>query len=401
MPLWFNPFERSEGGVVHKTPIESVVFPPVKVLHIFGRMQRGGAETVILELMRHIDRTRYLFHFCALSGRTGPLDDEIRELGGDVYPLRVGMKFLHGFRKLLRDKKIDVVHSHVHLFSGVILMLAARSRVPVRVVHFHSLTNANADRWSKRLQNFLMRQLLNRYATHIVAVSEGVMNSAWGKNWRNDPRCCVIYNGLANAECFDVSQIGEDARGEFGISDENVLVIHVGRMTPAKNHLRLLDIFAEFLRQAPSAFLLLVGARDPDIDLTINERLLTLGLEGRVVIAGERTDVPRLLRAADVMLFPSLREGLPGVVIEACAAQTPVVASDLAGVVEIASHLPGHVTCVPLNASDAVWSARLLEACCARQDVRERVGQKVVTESVFNVGRQLKLTCRLWGATHG
>jgi hypothetical protein len=100
------------------------------ILHLFGRMDRGGAEMRTLDVMRRADRGRFRLHFCALSGRRGELDEEIRSLGGEVHLLPLSASFPWKFRRLLREGRFDVVHSHVHYPSGYLLRLAAKEGTP-------------------------------------------------------------------------------------------------------------------------------------------------------------------------------------------------------------------------------------------------------------------------------
>ncbi|MFN8944113.1 MAG: glycosyltransferase family 1 protein, partial [Pseudobdellovibrionaceae bacterium] len=97
-----------------------------RILHIFGKMDRGGAEMRTLELMEKLSNEKqFLFDFCVLSGQPGELDSKIRSLGGEVHYLKLNFAFTNQFRRLLRTKKYDAIHSHVHLFSGYLLKLAA------------------------------------------------------------------------------------------------------------------------------------------------------------------------------------------------------------------------------------------------------------------------------------
>jgi glycosyltransferase involved in cell wall biosynthesis len=148
-------------------------------------------------------------------------------------------------------------------------------------------------------------------------------------------------------------------RAEFGIPEDAVVVIHVGRMDPPKNHERLLCIFERFFRNVPSAYLLLVGAIREPIESAVRRTVEQAALSDRIILAGVRVDIPRLLKASDLMIFPSLWEGLPGAVLEAVAAKLPVVASDLPGITEIARYLPG-VRAMSLDASDEEWAAAAL-----------------------------------------
>jgi len=240
-----------------------------------------------------------------------------------------------------------------------------------------------------------MRYWIDRYATSILAVSEGAMASSWGPKWVTDPRCQVIYNGL-DLSAFEKPLDLRGVLGEFKLPEDSHLYIHVGSMSPAKNHLRLISIFSTILRHEPMARLILVGRGNNGIEQRVRSWVEELGISDQVVFAGERHDVPRLLKAADMMLFPSLREGLPGVVLEACAAGTPVLASDLPGVREIAAHLP-LVHYLSLNASDEEWA---LEACrifgSYVRDIDKEMGIRNFADSVFGMTRCVEAQCSIW-----
>ncbi len=387
---------------------------PIAILHIHGRMGRGGAEMRTVELLRNIDRRRYRFDFCALSGLNGELDAEIRDLDGEVHPLRAGRRdFARRFEHLLRRGRYDVVHSHLHYHSGYLLRLAARCGVPVRVAHFR---NARAQRCGtpmRRLARSLlspvverfagdrvMRRWMDRYATDILGVSRAALDSAWGPRWRSDPRCRVVYDGLESAPLAAARDVA-GVRREFGLAEDGPLCIHVGRMTQQKNHLRLVSIFREVCRREPAARLLIVSRtavsrNEKALERSVRRRIDELALGDRVVFSGERTDVPRLIKAADVLIFPSIIEGLGDVVLESCACGTPVLGSDVPSIREIAGRLGG-VRCLPLSESDAKWGelavAMAAEAPSAEQ---RRAALEAFILSEFTVEKCMESLCRIW-----
>ncbi len=373
-----------------------------KILHVFACLDRGGAELRTLDLLRYVDRRRYEFHFCALSGRPGALDAEIRALGGTVHLLRrrrIG--FQRHFGDLLLQQRFDVVYAHLLNYSGAILRLAARGGVPIRAAMFRSPNDGRRGdpvRWAYRR---VMHRRIDRHATHLLAVSEGVMAAVWGQDWQSDPRCQVIHNGLQPAAFADGDD-GQGVRREFGLPQQGPLYVHVGHMRTPKNHLRLLSIFAEVLQRQPAARLLLIGRGGNGTERRVRQRIAKLGLTSSVVVCGQRGDVPRLLQAADALLLPSLWEGLPGAVLEACAAGTPVLASDLPGVREIAARLP-QVRYLPLQADDAQWAEVLGEmpdGSHAKQ--RRRDARHVFTESDFTIRHCAGGHRRVWHAPqHG
>ncbi len=369
---------------------------PIKILHVLSRMSRGGAEVRTMEILRHIDRRRYRFHFCTLSGLPGELDEEILALGGEIHPLRLNpVTFGRRFGRLLRQHRFDVVCSHLLYAAGFVLRLAARNKTPVRVAFLRSSHDGRGCGAARKMYRKLMHRWIDRYATHIVAVSEGVMAGVWGQPWRSDPRCEVIYDGIEPADFGEQTQ-RQEVRQEFSVPPDAPLYIHVGHLRPPKNHLRLIEVFAELQRRQPAARLLLVGKGGNQIERGVRQRLAELQIDNRVTFCRQRTDVPRLLKAADAMIFPSLWEGLPGAVLEACAAGTPVLASDLPGVREIAARLP-QVRCLPLDAENAQWAqvageiSRVQGIDAARREVRQSFA-----ESVFTIDQCAQRHCRVW-----
>lgn len=372
---------------------------PIKILHIFGRMVRDGAETRTLEIMRNIDRTKYQLHFCSLSGLPGDLDDEIRALGGQVHLCRLALDFPWRFQRLLREHQFDVVHSHVHYFSGYILRLAARAAIPTRIAHFRITEDGQGNSLRRRCQRRLMRYWIDQYATCILAVCQAAMDASWGPQWKSDRRCQVIYNGL-DLSAFEEPPDRIGVRQEFNLPSTCNLYIHVGRMDPQKNHQRVLSIFAQLLLHDPQAYLLLVGRGDNAIVRRLRLHAKALNISERLIIAGKRSDVPRLLQAADLLLFPSLWEGLPGVVLEAGAAGTPVIASNLPGINEIAAQLP-LVRCLPLDTDDNVWAQAAAHFNIQDQPPAARADAiQSFASSVFNINECTKAHCLVWQSQH-
>jgi glycosyltransferase involved in cell wall biosynthesis len=333
---------------------------PARILHVFGCMNRGGAEMRTLELLRCLEPNLYRFEFCTLSRQGGELDDEIVRLGGKVHRVALNLAFPRKFLKLLRANSFSAVHSHVHYFSGFLLRLAATAGTPQRIAHFRSTSDGKGTNLWRRTRNFVLKRWIDKYATDILGVSRATLDSALGDGWQNDPRCSVIYSGI---DCCsgDTQPDPNGVRNEFGLPIAAPLLIHVGRMTAEKNHERLIRVFAVFLRQVPNSYLLLVGAVKEPVNSRIRKQLDDFGVSDRVIVAGSRADVRRLLLAADLMVAPSLREGLPGAVLEAVAAGTPVLASDISPMIEVAEYLP--IKTMSLLESDETWAAASVELC--------------------------------------
>jgi len=335
--------------------------PPLRILHIFSRLNCGGAEKRTLEVARYIHshpelRQRIHFDYCVLSGLPGSLDEEARALGGTIHylPLRRA-SFAGRFMTLLRTGGYNIVHSHVHRSSGLLVELAGLAGVPGRVVHFRSQSDGKNNVWRWPLR-WLLRRSIDHAATRILAVSRSVMEGVWGINWTEDHRCQVIYNGINVDPSSETPDLEDRARLllTLGLPPDARLIAHVGGYRPPKNHDRLIEIFGHLRRRDQRSHLLLVGDCSNGQE-RLARQIAARGLADAVHFLGVRDDVPLLLRAVDVMVFPSLWEGLPGAVLESLAVGTPVVASDIPPHREIASLLPG-ITCVSLNASDECWA---------------------------------------------
>ncbi len=307
---------------------------PIKVLHVVGAMDRAGRETWLVNVLRHIDRQRFEFHFCALSGRPGAYDPEIQSLGGRVIPLKLSRNpwaFAGQFRRILREGRYDVVHAHSYYFCGYLLRLAAKEGIPRRIAHAHTTSDARASTLRRRAYRWLMGRWIARYATRGLAASHAAAQALFGPAWESDPRISVLRCGV-DLEALGGSVDREAVRVELGIPPDAPVVGHVGRFEPAKNHRAFVAIAEVILRSAPEARFVLVG--DGSLRAEIEAMVRQRGMSDHFLFCGIRSDVPRLLVAMDVFLFPSLWEGLAVVLLEAQAAGVPVIASDIPGVRE-------------------------------------------------------------------
>jgi glycosyltransferase involved in cell wall biosynthesis len=336
---------------------------PIRVLHVLHRLRRAGAEMRTLEVIERVGRSRFHCDILLDSGAPDELDGRARELGCRLWHMRRGPAFGARFRRLLLDEGYRAVHSHVGLTSGAVVHEAAACGIPVRVAHLHNSRLSSRDSAARRVRARWMRSWIEHHATHIVGVSRGALASAWRSDWSHDLRCVVAYDGLDVAP-FAIAPERDAVRAELGMAPESPLILHVGRVHPQKNHEWLVTAFAEIARELPAARLALVGDADGPAGARVRELVEGLGIASQVAFAGIRNDVPRLLRSADMLLFPSRWEGLPGVVLESCAAGLPVLASDIPGIPEIAEHFP-RVRVLSLEAPRERWAQEALEQLAA------------------------------------
>ncbi|MGO4247974.1 glycosyltransferase [Paenarthrobacter sp. RAF54_2] len=338
------------------------------VAHILGSVDRGGVEMRMLEVARALPANGPKLTMVTLTGREGSLAADYRAAGAEIVPIRLSSPwFALKFVAFLRANRIKVVHSHVHLASGFILALATLGGARVRIANFSSDGRPRAEQsLPARAKYAVMRWLLNLFATDIIGISPSTLTVAWKENWRDDPRCRVLMTG------FDLDKFSSTGtahiRDELGIASADPLVLHIGRADiPTKNRDGAIRFFGEYAIANPKGALVFVGRDGADASqsainrsrwLSLTEQL---GVTHRVHFAGERIDVPDLLASADLLLFTSTLEGLPGVLVEARAAGTPVIASDVAGAVHLAKHVEG-IQLLSLEYATSVWADAIGDA---------------------------------------
>jgi glycosyltransferase involved in cell wall biosynthesis len=346
---------------LRQSPSELAASRQVRILHALGTMDPGGVETWLMNVLRNIDRDRFQFHFCTFGSHPGLYAGEIEKLGGKVLRCPKGANpwsFARRFRRILREGNYDVVHSHVHLFSGAVLRWAKTEGVPIRIAHSHTTNDGRSDSLLRASYRKLMRSWIDCFATHGLAASKLAAANLFGEFWRADPRICVLHCGI-DLQPFKDQVVREDVRRELGIPVNSMVVGHVGRFVAAKNHRFLLEVAAEISKLRPDVHFLLVG--DGPLRPEIEARAETMGFNGKMHFVGSRTDVPRLMRAAmDAFVFPSVWEGLPITLVEAQAAGLRCISSG--AVTEEAGVLPQQVTQLSLSKTPEEWAARALDA---------------------------------------
>lgn len=364
----------------------------IHILHGIGSMTRGGVETWLMHVLRHIDRQRFHMDFLVATTQHCDYDDEIRALGSKIIPCTHPSRpwsFARNFGCLLREHgPYDVVHSHSHHFSGYPLRLAYQAGVPVRIAHSHndtSLLQAKAGLW-RRMYLRLMEKWIDRYATVGLAASRKAAAALFGPRWSADPRWQVLHYGI-DLIPFQGRVETAGVRAELGIPADAFVIGHVGRFVEQKNHAFLVDIATEVAKRQPNMFLLLVG--DGRLRPIIEQKVAQAGLANQVIFAGVRPDVPRLmLGSMDVFLFPSLFEGLGIVLIEAQSAGLPCSVSDV--LPEEADVVKPLVRRMSLSQPASAWAEAILTVRDAALAIARPDALAIVQESSFNIQTSVK-----------
>ena len=351
---------------------------PIRVLQVVTHMERGGLESMLMNYYKHVDRERVQFDFLVHRQERAAFDDEIESLGGRIYRLpRLvpwSKSYLSALNRFFEEHpEYKVVHVHQDCLSSVILKVAAQHNVPVRIAHSH---NANQDRNLKYPIKLWYRRSIPQYATNLFACGKDA------GDWMFSGAPYQIINNAIDVAAYSYDPEKRiEMRQKLGLENE-LIVGHVGRFNPQKNHPLLLDIFAALLKKEPNAVLLLAGGGE---DMPkIQAKAQALGVAEHVSFLGVRSDVADLMQTMDVFVFPSLYEGLPVTMVEAQAAGLPCIISDK--VPPECILIEGLVDVMPLSASPETWAEKILaKRAIPRTDRRAEIaahGFDITTEAV-------------------
>ncbi len=342
----------------------------LRILHVVTYMGRGGIETMLMNYYRKIDRSKIQFDFLVHRDFEADYDNEILSLGGKIYRLPILNPFSRDYKnKLLlffqKHKEYRIVHSHIDSLSSIPLKIAKSCGVPVRIAHAHNCSEVKNIKYFIKL--YYKRQL-PKYANVFYACSQSA------GEWLYGGKDFLLLNNAIDTSQYSFNiDARVNIRNELKLSDRTLIVGSVARFEPQKNHLFLLDVFKSLNDKFGDSKLLLVG--DGSLKKEIKEKCKRLKIENKVVFMGIRNDVPDILQAMDVFVFPSLFEGLPVSVIEAQTAGLPCIISDR----------------VPLECK----KTEIVEVCSLSDDVKvwvdriiklSRINRTDKTKEIIDVG---------------
>jgi glycosyltransferase involved in cell wall biosynthesis len=342
----------------------------MRILHVLGKLDYGGVETWLVQVLRHIDRQKYQMDFLVHTTDPGMYDDEVRALGSRIIPCLSPshpLQYALNFRRVLRAYgPYDVVHSHVHHYSGYVLMLAAMAGVRVRIAHSHNDTrSAEASKSAgRRAYLRVMQMMIRASATRGLAVSADAGCDLFASQWRRRTDKWKLQHLGIDLSRFEIVVNAEKVRRSLAIPPDALVVGHVGRFSAQKNHAFFVEIAREVVRMESRSFFLLVG--DGPLRAAIEAKVNGYSIEKHFIFAGPRSDVPALMKGVmDVFLFPSLYEGLALALLEAQAAGLTSVVSDI--VTGESDVIPGLVDRLSLRDSASTWAHAVLAGARRRE----------------------------------
>lgn len=296
----------------------------IRILHVIGAMDRGGAETMIMNFYREIDKSNFQFDFLVHETRDCDFNQEIRRLGGRIYSVpRYKIYNYVSYKKHICDffenhHDYDIVHGHICSCINIYLGVAKKYGIKT-IAHSHASNfGVSLDTLFTKAVSFRTRYL----ADFFFGCSRQAGMDRYGKEIVNSNKFDVLNNGIKTELYLFNNHKRQKIRNELGIEDK-IVVGHVGRFTYAKNHEFVIKVFKEIYGMNKDSVLLLFGRGE--LEDQIREQVRQEGLEKQVYFMGVVENIYDYLNAMDVFIFPSRFEGLGIALVEAQASGLPCV----------------------------------------------------------------------------
>jgi glycosyltransferase involved in cell wall biosynthesis len=366
----------------------------IKILHILS--DRDKRLRPLENLVSGLDRNIFSQVICYLRGDDNK-HTKFEAWGHDVISLSISQEKLRRFQpsvvfqlaRIMKEKGIDIVHCQRHKPTVYGALAAYMTNKNLKVIsHVRGL---NRTRSFKRK---LLNGIVFRRVSRIIAVSNAVRDDIVRTNLISNPdKVVTIYNGIDVKAFMDSDLTREEAQTQLGLPDRDAFVYGtVGRLAETKGQEVLLKAFARVYEKYPKSWLIITGKGRLESELrTLSAKL---NIHERVVFLGYRTDIPEVLKALDVFVFPSIAEGLPGALLEAMATSIPVIASRVGGVPEILNDPSLGIMLSPSSTDELVSAMERLRSMDAirRNMMGEALRKRVLEE--FTKEKMISSTSR-------
>lgn len=395
--------KNSAEDLEQLTPLRSVGDRRVRILHVITRLVVGGAQENTLLTVAHLDPAHYCADLaCGPGGSSeGSLGDRARQLGiafveitnlvREPHPIKDLLAFLQLYL-LIRRNRYDIVHTHTTK-AGLLGRMAARAaHVPIIVhtPHGHAFHGYLGPTGSRLL--VAMERALSRITARIICLTQSEQQDHLRLGVGRADQLAVIHSGVDIQRITAARVDASGKRRELGLPLTCPLVGCVARLVPVKGHETLIRAVPAVLEKVPDATVVLVG--DGPQREALRQEVHRLRLERHVRFLGLRGDVPELLALFDVVVVPSLNEGMGKVAVEAMAAGRPVVGSCVVGIQDV---VEDGRTGLLVSPGDPRALAHAMIRLLGRPDLREAMGNAArLRATQFDIAKMIVLLSQLY-----
>lgn len=363
----------------------------INVLVLITVMDRAGAETMMMNYLRNINREKIHIDFLINREEKADYEEEIEKLGSRVYhmcpiyPLKF-RRYKREFKMFLKEHpEYKIIHSHLEERSYFALKIAKQMGVPVRIVHAHSAPKHFDIKMPVR---HYFRKKVQKYCTHKFACGVEAANWLYGtsngielkeavKSGNPSDYPVFMKNAIDTTEFYYNELKRKKIRKQLKIKDKELVIGHIGRFTYEKNHEFLIEIFNNVNKYMPNSKLLLIGGGKPKKEIetkeNIRKKVKQLGINSKVKFLGIRDDIDDLMNGMDILVMPSISEGFPVTLVEAQAAGLRCLVSDR---ISYQCNVTEEIQYMSLEQDEEEWANKILSFCTLQPDA-EKMNEKV------------------------
>lgn len=368
-----------------------------RILHVVSAMDRGGAETLIMNIYRNINRSVIQFDFVTHSDKIGDYDEEIKFLGGRIYRIKsLGtsgpVQYIKSLINIITTTPYNAIHVHTDFQCGFPVLAARLSGVENRICHSHSTNWLKKNGVKEKITFNILQLLIKMNATQLCSCSVEAATFLFGKSPNNN-NVKILKNGI---DLSDYMKVDCDVRAsvldEFELPTTVKLIGHVGKFSESKNQKFILRVLKRVLEKDPNYVCIFVG--DGPLRESIEKEAKQMNLLNHVKFLGVREDIPRLMKSFEIFLFPSLFEGFGIVMLEAQSAGIPCVASTaVPNSVDIGL---GLVSFLPLENNLDQWKETILNTASLKKLDPTAIEKQILLKG-FHIKDNVSEWLRLYG----
>lgn len=359
-----------------------------RVLHVINGGEVGGAEELVLTLMKLLDPAKYQpFLLCLCHGPFAALVSQQGFMSGTIaMKHRLDLSTINPLREYIQQHHINLVHTHGVRANLVARLAAARENIPV-VTTVHSVLRYDYDLPFKFLLARYVTMLTNKYSDKFIAISNAIAEEITQMGVPAE-KIVIIHNGL-DTDKFSIPRDATEIKKELGLDPERKIVTMIARLHPVKGHEYFLRAARKVIDTGLNVQFLIIG--EGTHRHRIEQQVRDLELTGMVKMPGYYSSIEDIYGVSDLLCVPSIMEGLGLVVLEAMYFKVPVVASNIGGIPEIVSDRIDGLLVKPRDyegLANAIMNV-LVDSDLAQQ-LTTRGRQKVEQFSMLNMAHQVE-----------
>lgn len=366
---------------------------PLRILHVAFTIHDKSLQKWLFHILKATKHNDVVIDLMTTADEAPIFQPVIEQIGGKIlvcpHPKNKGA-FLRYVRECLSGeggRSYDLVHTHPFIMGGEIMVQAFRANIPVRLMHAHldrRKTRRNKSLFS-RLKHKISTLLIKRLSTHGLAVNSATAEDIYGKDWHKDGRWQLMPYGINLSQDSPLSA-DKNIKAKMGIPSGAKVITQVDDFYFEKNHDLTLELFAHEARTNLSLVLVLVGSGS--LKQKIQNKIIALGIDERVVFIGRDSDLNDILSITDLMIVPAIYEFDLVPMLQAQSMGIPVLASD---------HIPHDVAMhddlmsfISLDHEMDVWS-RAFKSMLSRGKMDSDKAKELVTNSQYNIERNVSV----------